>query len=128
MEILGVLAGKQGQADHGILVDFDQATGLTHATTLLQMLQDGEDFVLSKFGTIQRSAFAFREAFLAGAASQNTPLFVGAIAETNTQVVLAALTVVGTGRVLAAEVFQVVHGSSRRRKQGEKIAGQLQSA
>src|SRR3712207_6154672 len=95
VELLGVRAGDHGQAGHGILVDADQAAGLAHPTTLLQVLQDREGLVLGKFAAVQRGAFPFREALLAGPAGQDTAVFVGPVAKANPQVVPAAVAVVG---------------------------------
>jgi hypothetical protein len=128
VEFLGVLAGHHGQADHGILVDPYQAAGLTHATTLLQMLEDSQGFVLGQFAAIQGRTFAFREALLTGATGQHPTGIVGAITEAHTQVTLATLTVVRTVRVQAAEVCEVVHGTSSPSKKVEKVAEQLPSA
>jgi hypothetical protein len=89
------------------------------------MLEDRQDFLLGKFGAIKRRAFAFREAFLAGATSQDAAFLGGSIAEANPQVVEATFAVVGAVRVLAAEDFQVVHDVSRRQGEGEKVVGQL---
>ena len=100
-----MLAREDGQAYYGVLVDADQASGLTDATTLLQMLENGERFVLGKFGPVERSAFAFGETLLAGAAGKDTALLVGAIAKAHTQIVAASLAVVGAVGVEAAEVF-----------------------
>ncbi len=83
-------------------------------------------------GSLQRyraRAFAFGEAFLAGAAGQDAAFFVGAIAEADAEVVQAAAAVVGT-----------VRGSGSRRFSGRpyavpagprlsgKVAEQLQAA
>ena len=103
MEFLGVLTGFGRQPYHRVLVDPDQAAGLADATTLLEMLQDGEGFLLGEFGVIKGGAFAFREAFLAGAAGEDAALLVGSIAEADAQVVEAALAAVLAIGVLAAE-------------------------
>jgi len=128
VEVFAVLARNHGQADHRVFIDADQAAGLAHATTLPQVLQNRKRFVFREFGPIQGSALAFGEAFLASATGQDAACFVGSIAEANPQVALAALAVVRAVGVLAAEDFQVVHGSSRRSRQGENLAGRMQSA
>jgi hypothetical protein len=92
------------------------------------MLEDGEGFVLGQFGAIQGRTFAFGETFLAGATGQDAALVVGAITEAHTQVVAAAPAVVGTVGVLAADVFQVVHGASSQSREGGKVDEQLPSA
>jgi hypothetical protein len=127
VEFLSVLAGEDGQADDGIFVDANQAARLADATTLLQVLENGDGFVLREFAVEQGRALAFGEALLAGAAGQDAAL-VGTVAEADAEVVAAALAVVFAVGVLAAEGFQVVHGSSRLRRAKEKVATQLQSA
>jgi hypothetical protein len=125
VDILGVLAGDDGQAYHGVLVDTDQAAGLADTATLLQVLQDGEGLVRGELAAVQRGALTLGEAFLAGAAGQDAKCFVGPHAEADAQVVAAALAVVGALGVLAAEGLQVIHGvtnqSPVRRKDGQPL-------
>jgi len=127
VEFLGVLASADGQAHDGVFVDAHQAAGLADAATLLQVLQDGDGFVLREFAVEQGRAFTFGEALLAGAAAQDAAL-VGTVAEADAQVVAATLAVVSAVGVLAAEGFQVVHGSSSLRRAKEKMGTHLQSA
>lgn len=123
-----MFAGPHGQADHRVLVDSDQAAGLTDAATLLQMLEYREHFFLGKFGTVERRALTFREAFLTGAAGQDTALLVGAITEADAQLVAVAVAVVGAVGVQAAEVFQVVPGAFRWSQARRRVGEQLESA
>ena len=123
-----MLAGEDGQADDRVVVDTDQAARLADAAALLQVPQDGEGFVLRKFAVKSGGAFALGKALLAGAAGQDAALLVGAVAEADAEIVAAALAVVLAVGVLAAEGFQVVHGSSSLRRAKEKVATQLQSA
>jgi hypothetical protein len=62
VELLDMLARKDGQAYHGVLVDAEPASGLTKATTLLQMLEYRQGFVLGEFGVVEWDAFTFGEA------------------------------------------------------------------
>ena len=48
MEWLGVAAGLQGQADHGVLVDAGQAAGLADADPLVEVGADGNGLVLGE--------------------------------------------------------------------------------
>src|ERR1043166_8445720 len=107
-----MLTGDNRQSHNGVFVHSDQATGLQHATTFLQMLPDGDGLILCKFAVKQGSAFAFREAVLTSATGQHAALFGGTVTEANAQIALVALAAVLAFGVLAAEVFQVVHGSS----------------
>jgi hypothetical protein len=109
VDVLGLAAGDQSQPDHGVFVDPDQAAGLADATTFLEMLEDGQGFVVAQFTAVQGRAFAFGEAALTGATGQNAAVFVGTIAESDAQISEATAAVVGAARVLAAEGFQVVH-------------------
>jgi hypothetical protein len=107
----GVSTGHGGQPHHRVLVDPHQATGLADATIFLEVVQDGDGFVRGELAMEQGDPLALGEPLLTGAAGQHPPLTVRAITEANPQVVQAAAAVIGTGGVLAAEDFQVVHGS-----------------
>ena len=109
MECLGVLTGEDGQPNHRVLVDPDQAARLADAATLLEMLEDGEGLFLGELAAVERGALTLREALLAGATGEDPTLFAGSIPEADPQVVEAALAVVGAVGVLAAEGFQVIH-------------------
>jgi hypothetical protein len=126
VEVVGVLASEDRQAYHGVLVDADQATGLTDAATLVQVLEHRERFHLRELGAVQRRTFAFGEALLAGPAGQDAAFLVGSIAEAHPQVVAAALTVVGAVGVLAAEGFQVIHNAFGRFQVRGKVDEQLE--
>jgi hypothetical protein len=110
VECLGVVAGPQGVADHGVLADADQAAGLADADALLEVGQDGGGLVIGQAAAEQGGALALGEAGLAGAAvQQQAP--VPAVAAAGREVAVAALAVVGAVGVLAAEAAEVVvHG------------------
>lgn len=128
MALLGVLAGHHGQPHHRVLVHPDQAARLANAAAFLQVLQDGDGLVLGKLAAVQRRAFAFGEAFLAGATGEDAAHFVGSVAEADAEVVEAAAAVVGAVFVLTAEGFQVVHRGPSGPGEGEKVVVQLESA
>jgi hypothetical protein len=128
VDFLGVLASDHGQAHDRVFVDSDQATGLADTATLLQMLEDREGLVFVELAAIQDAAFAFGEAFLAGAAGEDTTAVVGSVVEGDAEVVQAAAAVVGTLGILAAEGFQVVHRGPSRFQESRKVAMQLESA
>jgi hypothetical protein len=111
VELLGMLAGSEAIANHGVFADADQTAGLANAHTFGDVLQDIDDLMFGKPGIEQRRALAFGEAILAGAAIQQ-PALVLAVAHAHGQVAVAALTVVGAFLVLTAETAQVVvHGA-----------------
>src|SRR5579871_2498159 len=111
VDLVGVLAGDHGEANHRILVYPDEAAGLSDPTILLKVLEDGDRLILGKFAAIQRGAFAFGESLLTGPTGQDTSLFLRSVTETNPEVVQAPPTIVMAGGVLAAEGFQVVQRS-----------------
>jgi hypothetical protein len=125
VDVLGLLTGYQGQAHHSVLVDTDQAAGLTDAAALLQMLEDRESFVVGKLTAVEGRAFAFGEAFLAGTAGEDPAFLLGTVAEADAEVVQATATVVGTLGILAAKGFQVVHRGSSRSQARQKVDKQL---
>jgi hypothetical protein len=128
VDVLSLLAGDQGQPHYRVLVDPHQAAGLADAATLLQMLEYGEGFIVGELAVVQGRTLALGEAFLAGAAGEDTAFLVGAIAEAHPKIVQTAAAVVGTLRILAAEGFEVVHRGSSRSQAREKVAKQLKVA
>jgi hypothetical protein len=102
-------AGQHGQADHGVSVDTNEATGLAHATALLDVVQDTNRFVLAEPGVEEGCAFAFAEAQLASATSQHATLFAGAVPEADAEVFQATLAVLKAVGILAAELREVIH-------------------
>jgi len=94
VESVGVLAGDHGQADHRSFVDPDQATGLAHPATFLRMVEHGHGLGVGQFAAVQGGALAFREALLAGPASQDTGGLGGVVGEANAKIVEAAPAVV----------------------------------
>jgi hypothetical protein len=85
----GVPAGLQGVADDGVLIDADEAGGLSNAAAFVEVVEDGEGLVVGEAGAEQGGAFALGEAPLAGAAGEH-PAPVRAVAEAGAEVVLAA--------------------------------------
>jgi hypothetical protein len=106
-----VVAGAEGIADDGVLIDAGQAAGLADAAALAEVVEDAEDLVVGEAGAEQGGALALGEAGLAGTAGEHAALLVLAVAEGDTEVGAAAAAVVGTRGVLTAETVEVVvHG------------------
>jgi hypothetical protein len=105
-------AGQHREADHRVLVDTDEATGLAYAAALLDVVQDANGLVLAEPGVKEWRTFAFAEAYLTGAASQQAALLVGPVAEADAEIVQAALAVQGAVGILAAELREVIHRST----------------
>jgi hypothetical protein len=104
----GVPAGLEGVADDGVLIDARQAGGLADAAAVLEVLEDGEGFVVGQSCAEQGGAFTLGEALLAGAAGEHAAL-PGAVAEGNAEIVLATQAVVRALGILAAEQIKVFH-------------------
>jgi hypothetical protein len=112
VELLGLRAGQHREADHRVLVDTDAATGLAYAATFLEVVQDAQGLVLAERGVKEWRAFAFAVAYLAGAASQQTALLVGSVAEADAEIVQAARAVPGAVGFLAAALREVIQRST----------------
>jgi hypothetical protein len=104
----GVAAGLEGVTNDGVLIDARQAGGLADAAAVLEVLEDGEGFVVRQSCAEQGGALALREAQLAGTASEHAAL-MRAVAEGDAEVALAAQAVVRALGVLAAEQVKVFH-------------------
>jgi hypothetical protein len=109
---LGVSAGLASQTRDGALVDLEQAAGLSDAAAVVEMLQDGEGFVLGQMGLEQRRALALREAGLAGLAPQQTTRPVRPVEAARPDVATAALAVVRTVGVEATVSRKIFHHST----------------
>ena len=107
-------ARDHGQAGYRVPVNPHETAGLADATILVQVLQDRDGLVLGEFAAVQGRALALREAALARPTGQDAAFFLRSVPEANPQVVQATLAVVGAIGIQAAEVFQVVHGSTQR--------------
>jgi hypothetical protein len=53
VELLGMFAGQQAVADNGVLIDTAEASGLSDATALGDVFQNGDDLVLRQAGIEQ---------------------------------------------------------------------------
>jgi len=124
VELAGVVAGHEGEPDNSVLVDPGQAAGLADADALLQVSQDGEEFIAGQAAVKQGRALALAEAILAGAAGQAAAFLGGAVAEGDAEVAVAAPAVVGAARVLAAAVLEFVHRAAHR-NQEQRVARML---
>jgi hypothetical protein len=103
-----VTASPQGIADDGVFIDAGQACGLSHATAVLKVLEDGEGLVRLEPRTKEGGAFAFGEAGLARAAGEHAPPVPG-VAKADAEVALAAQAIVGAVGVLTAKEVEVFH-------------------
>jgi hypothetical protein len=104
----GVATGLEGVADNGVLIDARQAGRLADAAAVLEVLEDGEGFVVGQSCAEQCGALTLGEALLAGAAGEHAAL-LWAVTEGHAEIVLAAQAVVRALGILAAEQVKVFH-------------------
>ena len=109
--VAGMLSGHLGQPDDRIGVDVDQASGLSDAAALGEVLEHGAGLRLGEMGLEQRRALAFGKALLAGATGQAASVLGGGVAKGDAEVAVVALAKVGAVGVEAAEAAEIVHRS-----------------
>jgi hypothetical protein len=108
VELAGVAAGEQAEAADGVLADADQARGLSDATAVGEVGQDGQELGAGEASAEQGRALALGEAVSAGLTVEE-PVLVGlAVAHANGEVAGAAPAVVRAVGVEAAEAAEVV--------------------
>jgi hypothetical protein len=103
-------SGQAGQADDGIPVDADQASGGPDSAVLGQVVEHGEGLVLGQMGVEEGRALALGEARLAGLAVKQADVIVLAVAGADGEVCGVASAVEWTIGVLTAEACEIVHG------------------
>jgi hypothetical protein len=101
--------GGVGQAEDGVAMDADEASGLSDAVAFGQVVQDRDGLRLGEMAAVQRRPLAFGEACAAGFAVELSVLLVLAEAAANGEVAGVALAVEGTLGILAAKTGEVVH-------------------
>jgi hypothetical protein len=112
VELLGVIARQEAEAEYRVLVHTDEPAGLPNPATFGNVMQQGHDLVRGQGAAEERGAFAFGKAGLAGAAAEQASL-VRAVASGDGQVAVAAFAVIGALRVLTAKGVQLVHSALR---------------
>src|SRR5262245_5943519 len=108
VEMLGVAAGLDAEAQDRVLIHADQPAGLADAAAVGEVPQHRHGLLGGQAGVEQGRALALREAGLACAAAQQPPA-VGAVAVGHRQVAVAAAAVIRAVEVQAAEEAEVVH-------------------
>ena len=104
--------GEAGQSDHGVGLDADEASGLSDAVALGQVVEDGDGGFIGEPATVQGCALALGEAGAAGVAVELAELLVLAVAAADREIAGVAPAVEPTVGIVAAEAGQVVHGVS----------------
>src|SRR4051812_45952641 len=104
--------GGVGEAEDGVAVDPEEASGLADAVAFGQVVQDRDGGGLGEMAAVQRGAFALREAGAAGVAVELAVRLVLADAAADGEVAGIAPAVERTLRILAAEAGEIGHGIS----------------
>ena len=89
--------------------DFEEPTGLAHASTFDDMFEERNDFVGGQAGVKESRAAAFGKCCLACAATEQANVFVFAIPSTHVDIFAAANAEQRTLFILTAKLLQVVH-------------------
>jgi hypothetical protein len=121
MSVVGMSPGGVGEAEDGVAVDAEEASGLADAVAFGQVVQDRGGGGLGQMAAVQRGALAFREAGAAGVAVELPELLVLADAAADGEVAGVTPAVEPTSGVLAAETGEVVHGMSESGVRREAI-------
>jgi hypothetical protein len=109
-------ARLQSEADHSVLVDASEATGLADADAFLEMGEHGDGLVFREPAVEQGSTGPLTKALLASAAGQVTVLLGGAVAKSHAEIAQATLAVVGTVGILTEKFLEFVHGAVLQKK------------
>jgi hypothetical protein len=115
MSVVGVLSGQFRQADDRIGVDVDQASGLSDAAALAEVLEDGAGLLVGEVGVEQGRALALGEAVFAGLAVEQADVVVLAVAGADGEISGVASAEEGAVGFLAAEAREIVHGTEAPR-------------
>jgi len=118
MSVVGVVADGAGQSDDGVAMDADEASGLSDAAALVEVLEDGEGLVLGHAAVEQRGALAFGEAGLARLTVQQPDGVVLAVAVADGEISVVALPVGRAVGILATEAGEVIHSEAASRQAG----------
>jgi hypothetical protein len=120
MSVVGVLSGGAGQSNDGVGLDADEATGLSDAVALGQMVEDGDGRLLGESAAVQGRALALGGAGAAGVAVELAILLGLAVVAADREVAGVALTVKFAVGILAAEAREVVHGGDEPGRPGQE--------
>ena len=122
-----MLARQDAVADDGILVDADQASGFTYATSFVDVVENGDHCLVGQLGSEEGRALAFREPGLAGRAAEHASRIIWPVAIAHAEVADAAFAEVAALGFLAAEFREVVHGMPSVAGTGESYRDNLSS-
>jgi hypothetical protein len=110
MSVAGVFAGQFRQAGDGVAVDIEEASGLSDAAALPEVVEDGAGLLLGEVGVEQGRALALGEAGFADLTVEQSDVVVLAVAGADGEISGVPLAVGGAVGILTAEAREVVHG------------------
>jgi hypothetical protein len=110
VSVVGLPSGGAGQSDDGIGSDADEASGLSDAIALGQVVEDSDRGLLGESAAVQGRALPFGEASAAGVTVELAKLLALADSAADEEVAGIAPAVQRTVGILAAETGEVVHG------------------
>jgi hypothetical protein len=110
MSVAGVSAGHLRQADDGIGVDVDPASGLPDAAALGEVVEHRAGLLIGQLSVEERRALALGEAALTGLAVEQADVVVLAVGRADGEISGVASAEEGALGILAAEAREVVHG------------------
>jgi hypothetical protein len=118
MSVAGVFAGEFRQAGDGVAMDIEEASGLSDAAALTEVVEDGAGFLLGQVGVEQGRALTLGEAAFAGLAVKQTDVVVLAVAGADREISGVASAEEGAIGILAAKAREIVHGTEAPRRVG----------
>jgi hypothetical protein len=113
-----MLSSDAGQSADSVRIDADEASGLSNAAALGEVLKHGEDLLLGEMAVEQGRPLALGEAVLAGVTVEESDVVPLAVAGADREIAGVAAGVEGAVGVLAAEAREVVHAEKRSEPRG----------
>jgi hypothetical protein len=110
--LAGVFTGSSAQATDRAAVHFAEPSGLAHATSFGDVLQDGFDLLGGEMGAEEDCALAFGEAVSARATAEHAAGLVGTVATGDREISRPSFAVLGALGIEATEPREVVHDVS----------------
>jgi hypothetical protein len=123
VQVAGVFTGPSAQAADRATVHFAEPSGLAHATSFGDMLQNSLDLLGGEMGAEEDRALAFGEADPASATPEHAPGLVRAVTAGDREISRASFAVVGAVRIEATELRKVVHdvASQEHPQEGKRV-------
>ena len=107
-----MLPGDAGQSADGVLIDADEAPGLSDAAALVEVLKHGVGLLLGEMAVEEGRPVALGEAALAGVAVEESDVVPCAVVGADREIASVASGVEGAVGVLTAEACEVIHAEN----------------